>query len=403
MTLVFDRRDELKGQPMAHAFLVGVSEYTHLPGDGEPANADKFNLKRLGSCALSAWEICRWLVANADALACKLGSIRLLMSPSAEELAAFKPIDGPPPPTQGWLGKSPKDVDAADWDHFVPEALEWRIDAARENRKGLAFFYYSGHGLKRFSQDLITLADFTDTAAGGKLQRSCELIANFVQGMSPTGDSRQNIARNQFYFIDCCREDIVDFAGLASSPGTVWDPLNGVDDRATPVFMASYPGAVAMAIRGKTTDFCQGLLNSLETGAEGPDPVDATKGWPVTSHTLSKALEHYFAKLGTGQYAPATGISFKNVPFRWLSDPPPVQFSLVVRPDAAIGITTVSLKHVKGFLDQEFPAAPAAHPYKVQSRAGIHKITATSTGTFQPYDDFQLINPFWLELPINLR
>lgn len=400
MTLVFDRKNELAGQPMVHAFLVGVSDYTHLPRHDQPADSDKFNLKRLGSCALSVWEICRWLVANRDGLACKLGSIRLLMSPADEEKAAFEPIDAVP--DTGWLGVRPQDIDPADRKHFVDESLAWRTDASRANTQGLTFFYYSGHGLKRFSQDLITFADFTDPAAGGKLQCSCELIANFVQGMAPNGDARQEIARNQFYFVDCCREDIVDYAGLASSPSAVWDPLPGVDDRATPIFMASYPGSVALAIRGEITDFCGGLLKSLETGADGPDRGDASKGWPITSFTLSQSLENYFANLHTGQYAPSTGISFKNVPLRWLTNPPPVEFSLVIRPSNAVSVTTVSLKHVKGFLDQQFPAIPADHPYKVHSRAGIHQIQAQSTGSFQPYNDWQLISPLWVELPVVL-
>lgn len=400
MTLVFDRRDRIAGRPTAHAFLVGVSEYTHLPGPGQPADPETFNLRRLGSSALSAWEICRWLVANADGLACRLASIRLLMSPSPEEREAFRPIDAEP--TSGWLGKGPHDIDAADWAHFVPESLAWRADAARANKMGLTFFYYSGHGLRRIGQDLITLSDFTDPAAGGKLQRSCELIANFVQGMTPTGDSRAEIARNQFYFIDCCREDITDFAGLAASPGTVWDPLPGVDDRATPVFMASYPGSVAMAIRGQITDFCSGLLNSLERGADGPDPADGTRGWPISSHTLSRALEHHFARLRTGQYAPATGVSFRNVPLRWLAEPPPIEFSVAISPSDAIGVTTVSLTHVEGFLDAEFPAMPARHPYKVKSRAGIHQLKARSTMTFEPYSKFELVNPLWVQWSIDL-
>lgn len=400
MTLVFDRRADLAGQPMAHALLVGVSEYTHLPTVKQPPDPTTFNLRRLGSCALSAWAVCRWLVANADGLACKLGSIRLLMSPSEEERAAFGTIDAAP--DTGWLGMSPTDVDPADWGHFVPEALAWRTDAARANRKGLTVFYYSGHGLRRFSQDLITLADFTDPAAGGTLQRSCELNANFVQGMTPTGETRAEIARNQFYFIDCCREDITEYSGLAAMPGTVWDPLPGVDDRATPVFMASYPGSVAQTIRGRATDFCNGLLHSLETAADGPDPAHAGKGWPVTSHTLSKALDGYFDRLGTGQYAPATGVSFKNVPLRWLDKPPPIEFSLAIDPPDAVKVTTVSLAHVEGFFASEFPAIDDQHPYKVKSRAGIHRLKTESKSKFECCDKLELVTPFWVEWPIDL-
>ncbi|KQW43170.1 MULTISPECIES: caspase family protein [unclassified Ensifer] len=391
MTLVFDRREQFVGQPMTHALLIGVSEYTQLPAYNEPPNPETFNLKRLASCALSAWEICRWLEANKDSLVCPLGTIRLLMSPSELEKSAFESIKAS---REGWLNLEPSGVDAADWTHFVPEALAWRTDTARANKKGTSFFYYSGHGLRRNGSDLITLADFGDPLAGGRLLRSFELVSNFVMGMAPT-DDRRDMARNQFYFVDCCREDIVDSA----YPGTVWGTLSGRDDRATPVFMASYPGAVAMAIRGKPTDFCHALLKCLPIGTDAATPDDQ---WIVTSFSLNRALEAYFTKLGTGQYAPGTGISFRDVPLHRLPGPPPVEFNLVIKPSNAVGGTTVSLRHTDGLFDGQFPAAASEHPYEVHSFAGIHEILATPSGAFKPYSKLKPIVPFWTELPIDL-
>lgn len=392
MTLVFDRREQFIGQLMTHALLVGVSEYSQLPRHDEPPNSQTFNLKRLASCALSAWEVCRWLVLNKDSLVCPLGTIRLLMSPSEMERSALKPIEDSEP-LKGWLDIDTSGIDISDWAHFVPEASAWRTDAARANKKGSTFFYYSGHGLRRDSSDLITLADFGDPLAGGRLQRSFELVSNFITGMAPT-DSRRDMARNQFYFVDCCREDIVDLA----YPGTVWDTLPGRDDRATPVFMASYPGAVAMAIRGRPTDFCNALLKCLAVGGEAT-PDDQ---WFVTSISLNKALEAYFTKLGTGQYAPSGGMSFRDVPLHRLPGPPPVEFNLVVKPTDAVGGTTISLRHTDGLFTGQFPAAAAENPYEVHSFAGIHEIQATPPGAFKPYSKLKPIVPFWTELPIDL-
>jgi hypothetical protein len=387
MALVFDRRAELAGQPLAHAFVVGVSEYTHLPTVNQPADPQKFELRRLASPALSAWDICRWLVESADKLDCKLATIRLLMSPSTDEMAKLTPIVV----SQGQAIKQ-EDADPADWDHFVPEALAWRQDAATNNRTGLTFFYYSGHGLERYGRPLITLADFTNPLAGGVLSRSCEVIANFVLGMAPAA-GLQDIARRQFYFVDACREYIKDVGALGSSPGTVWDPLPDVDDRATPIFMGSYPGAVALTIRGKPTDFCAGLIKCLGDGAEGPDLSDPQKRWPITNLTLSSALTKYFTRLKTGQYAPAMGAAFGHAVLRWLDTAPPVEFSLRVQPTDAVNLTTVSLRRFPDNNQLDFPASPANHPYKVKSVAGIFDLTATASDQFQQRVERATISP----------
>lgn len=390
MTLVFDRRQDLGRRAATHAFLVGVSEYLFLPDPKEVARAEQFNLTKLASPALSAWEICRWLVEHCDDLEAPLATIRLLMSPSAQEQRVMRPMT----PHQGWLNENPV---TAIWRNFVREARAWRDDAAAAGREGYTLFYYGGHGLQRFGAPLITLADFLDEDAGGTLQCSCELLANFVGGMAPS-ENRPDVCRNQFYFIDACREDIVDVKGLSAAPGTVWDPLPTEDDRATPVFMASYPGRVAMNIAGQPTDFCKVLLQALETGAETSDLEDPAERWPVTSFTLNNALERAFAQLGTGQYAPATGVNFRNVRLRWLDAPPPVEFRVSIAPDTAIDVTRLTVTRIDdGEVRTIAPARPD-HPYQLTSRAGYFEVVAEADDDFAPRRALQLINqqrPLW--------
>lgn len=390
MTLVFDRTAELAGQPQTHAFLVGVSEYTHLPGMNEPADPATFGLRRLASPALSAWEISRWLVERAD-LFRPLGTIRLLMSPAPEETPKLTPITGP-----GGVKIEAAGVDPADWTHFVKEALDWQKTASTQ-RDSVCFFYFSGHGLERAGRPLITLADFTDPLAGGKLQRSCEVIANFVLGMAPT-EELPDMARNQFYFVDACREQVLNPAGLIAQPGTVWDALPKNDDRATPVFMASFAGSRALTIRGQPTDFCKGLQEAFAKGAENVDQQDPKRRWPIDSVSLSTALDNYFERLGTGQYAPTTGSTFKRPKLCWLPGPPPVDFRVIVDPAAAIGVTKLSLTDLNTRLAKTITASTADHPYQVSMPAGIVELRAKCNGTFPNRKDTQLVNqqlPVW--------
>ncbi|RDJ05060.1 hypothetical protein B5K06_26170 [Rhizobium grahamii] len=378
---------------MAHALLVGVSEYLYLPPVTQPGNARTFNLRRLGSSALSAWEICRWLVAHADSLACKLGTIRILMSPSEAELPVIKAIAQDP--DGAWKNLLPTQIDPALWDPFMTEATEWRKDCATSNRDGLSFFYYSGHGLRRSGNDLVTLADFAKPMGGGKLKRTFELLSNFVAGMGPLADS-PDIARNQFYFADCCRENILDI----SYPDEVWeDTLCDYDDRTTPVFMAAYPGDRAMAIRGQTTDFCNALLECLENGTDGPTADDK---WPITSFSLSNALDYYFKSAGLGGASPCTGINLGNVPLRWRAGPPEVDYTLMIQPPAAVEGTSVTVNYLDGVFERQFPATSPDHPYKIRSPAGVYKITATPTGPFQSYNKTKNISRLTPQIPIQL-
>lgn len=384
MTLVFDRRSELAGQPMVHAMLAGVSEYSQLPPNGEPGRPEQFKLTRLESPALSAWEVCRWLVANQESLVRPLGTIRILLSPSEIEKPKLEPL----PPGGGVLTAAPE---RADWAHFVPEVRAWRDDAARL-RDNLTVFYYAGHGLERIGGTVLTLEDFTDENAGGPLSRAFELNANLIAGMGPS-HNRLNMARSQFYFIDACREEIADKQGLAALPGTIWGDLPENDDRATPVFMATFPGAVALAQRGEPSDFAKALLACLEVAADNQDLADPEQRWPITSFTLNGALTRYFSALATGQYIAPTGVAFKDVPLRWLSVPPPVEFQLQVMPEPAIDVTAITLTRKGGGPSWQFPPVRQEHPYRVNSQAGIFQLEANGGPNYSALEVLQPIGP----------
>lgn len=369
MTLVFDRRDALAGKPMTHAFLVGVSDYTHLPDRGQPPTSRSNGLRKLASPALSAWDIGVWLIRNADSLAAPLGTVHLLLSPSALEQGTLQPA---PADVAGYIDVAPA---AATFDEFEAEAHAWR-EAASKSPDDATFFYFGGHGIQQFGATLLTLADFAQPL-GPILGRSCR-FSNVLEGMGPDQTDRPKIARDQFYFIDSCRQDVTDPDLFRSKPSDIWDPAEGVDNRATPAFMASYPGAVALSTPGQRTDFAEALLATFESGAEDSDLQDPQERWPVTSFTLDNALRGYFAAKATGQYAPATGVTFTNVVFRWLDQPPSISFQVQVRPEEQVAATSITLTRADGGFQGAFPAPGLNHPYEVKAQAGIFQLTAQS-------------------------
>jgi hypothetical protein len=363
MTLVFDRRQELAGRSATHALVVGVSEYQFLPDKNSPPNDATYGLNRLASPALSATKVCAWLMAHADDLERPLASCRLLISPSAAEAALWEPL----PQSAGSTGAAPA---AASWTQFVAEAKAWRQDASNRSDDA-TILYFSGHGLQRHGVPLLTLADFCDPDQGGSLMRAVDL-PNIVRGMGPLKQSPQ-IALTQFYFIDACSEEI-EQEKLGRKNGSVFedDDLPGTDKRTTPIFRATYPGAVAMTIDCKPTDFCTALLQSLERGAENRILEDPQQRWPVTTFTLNTALTNYFADIKTGQYSPLDGIS-NNATIRWLREPPKVDLQVVVLPDPAIDATAIVLD---GPEHKEQNPLRADHPYKFVLPAGIYSLEA---------------------------
>ena len=375
MALVFDRA---VAGPATHAIVIGVSDYTFLPGPNDPPDPKSFKLKRLASPALSASRVADWLMRNADLLARPLASCRLLLSPSSVELPQLALTAVP-----GSTGAAPA---AATWMAFVSEMVAWR-DAAAQDPTSLAVFYFAGHGLQKLGAPLLALADFLDPSAGGRLMHSVEL-SNITSGMTPSAD-RPAMAQSQLYFIDACREE-VDASALSTNAGSVFDGLSGRDVRSATTFQATYSGDVAQAIAGNPTDFCNALLAGLENGAENRDASDPLRRWPVTTFTLHRAITNYFAGLKTGQFAPINGPTVKDETLRWLIHAPPVELSVSIDPQEAVECTSVALT---GAQSVQQPAQPGLHPYRLPLTAGIYHLVATpSEAAYSTFSDDAMIN-----------
>ena len=90
--LILDRRQELGDRPGLHALLIGVSDYPNLPPASDTPKPDAglpdLGLRPLSGTARSADALAQWIVANPDRFDRPLATCRLLISPSAAELAS---------------------------------------------------------------------------------------------------------------------------------------------------------------------------------------------------------------------------------------------------------------------------------------------------------------------------
>lgn len=256
-----------------HALIAGVSAYPHLPeGDGSPG-PDDYGMRQLTACASSAAAIAQWLEHAGRRLAAPLGSVRLLLSPSPEELRRDPRLAGAEPVTRENLRRA---------------AVDWRHECENDP-DDIAFFYFAGHGLQRTRSDAVLLtSDFGD--AGGNPLFNAVDVNNLFGGMAPTAN-RAQMARTQLWFIDACRgypSAFDNFETLGASEVFAVE-LSDSDERCAPIYFGAVPGGSAYSIAGERTLFSRALLESLDRC--GGQLLEGRNRWVVTAGSLLRGMK----------------------------------------------------------------------------------------------------------------
>jgi hypothetical protein len=281
MELVYDDRASLQGGPGVHALIAGVSEYRHLPGGTGENMPDSYGMEQLSAAALSAYSVYKWLITRKDFLPERLATIRLLLSPSPAEVTRIPAMTAVTPCTK---------------QAFTEMAYEWRIDAA-SNSNNITFFYFAGHGVQPFTSNSTAMLMEDFGAPYQSLLSSSVEVGNLFYGMAPS-TMHPDIARTQFFFIDCCRvsdEGLQRFQKLSAPP--LWDVDTSpgrIDDRRAPIFFAAVPGAAAYALPGQYTFFSKALLDCLNNDAADLRSDLHPSGdecWCIGTHRLGENLE----------------------------------------------------------------------------------------------------------------
>jgi hypothetical protein len=363
-----------------HVLLIGISEYPNLPPGDKPLPADApLGLSRLSSPALSAFRLYEWMQANRAALPLPLGSIKLLLCPSAEELRdpALKAAHD-----QGGV------YQPCTLDQVQAAAGEWR-EKASVDPHGMTWFYFAGHGVQRSKNDAVLLLENCGQKFGSPLQNAIDVNTLF-NGMAPSG-SRPNMARSQLYFIDACRvrPDVLKTLE-AQNPTQVFPvELSGNDDRLAPIYFATVSGAAALGSRGKQSVFSQVLLQCLE-GAGGREVVDTAgnASWTVTTQGLTEAMNSLFSELnavGLEQTFMVGGHTQKSVSLCTLPGPPPVDIVFDINPDLARNVSTIRITNLStGEIQQVNP------PGAIRCSAGHYQFMV---GISPPHPVYRSPNP----------
>lgn len=281
--LIVDRRTALAGAPGLHVVLIGISDYTYLTDPEDPPGEGLLALRKLRSSAMTVMALARKLQEfDADKrLVRPLATIRLLVAPSPEEIAADPAL-------------AASDLVAPTFENIELAMIDWRDDVATlaENQ---AMFFFSGHGLRRSLEESILLAQDFNRPKFATMKYSFEL-RNIRNGMMPT-KTFTDIGREQFYFVDACRDKLDALDGIDPiTPTAIFTAdVNALEDRKAPIFFATTVGGKAAGEPGKPTYFGNALIWALENGSVEKERLPGIKGgvWPVYPSSLKLGIEAF--------------------------------------------------------------------------------------------------------------
>lgn len=304
--LVVDRRKERGDNPGLHVVIAGVSSYSHGKGGrGTPARID-LGIEQLSSAATSAYLLCRWLLDHQDRLSVPLATLRVLLSPVADEIVRT--------PALADFG------DRCTLQNFLRAAGEWRDDAAKHSGSS-TLFYFAGHGAQRTKGDSVLLFEDFGDGVGGPLRNAVDM-ENVFFGMAPSRD-RKRIARTQLYFVDACRVRPAVFRNYQFMHTTAVFDIDELerDDRKAPIFFAATSGSLAYAVPGQQTTFSRVLLDCLNADAVHTDPSVGDGRTLISIHSLDRGLQAGIEvsnkKTGADQEYALEGIAKDAVVFAW--------------------------------------------------------------------------------------
>jgi len=207
-------------------------------------------MEQLGAGAQSALLVFDWLLAHQEDLPVPLASVRLLLSPSQEEVARDPRL--------------PDLAQRATFRNLQREADKWRKDAAT-HPDNVTWFHFVGHGLQRSRDDSVILMDDFGAPSAPQLANAAA-TGNLINGMVPSPE-RKRMALKQFYFVDACRFEPPDFDNWARlDTGPVFDePDVPTDPRQTPMFFGALPGKLAYMDAERFSLFTRAVLDCLDS------------------------------------------------------------------------------------------------------------------------------------------
>ncbi len=373
MSLVWPAADSevVRNAPRLHALVIGAGSYPHLTGGHGTQATETFGLGQISTPRFTAPAIATWLAESYRNPACELGSVEVLISPSAPALQS------PGAPY----------AEVATMVNITAACARWleRCDSDADN---IAFFYFCGHGLAADTQCALP-EDFGDP--GLDRWTNCVDIDGLRLNM------RRSKAQTQLFFVDACHEtpaSVLSQLTIEGSPivtgASLADSVN-----CSAAFYATSQGRAAFGPDHGVTYFGQAVLACLNGVAAEKD----ANRWVVSTYQLGSALSKTLSVLARLRrqpltcYSHATGLARIHEPVSGR-----VIAALECTSEQANGLAEICLENgIEAFQS----SAGEDKPLVEEVEAGIWTITVTfPDGAFPPVGpaSYQLMPPVFDEL-----
>lgn len=351
--------------PGTHALVIGVSDYLHFEDGSAPTPTGReFNMEQLTAAARSASEFAAWLKNNYHCGRAPLRSLRVLLSPAANEniqpdIAAL--LNG----------------DFSATLNNVKTELAGFKKACDTNTDNVGIVYIAGHGVQLTPNDAIVLLnDFGNNTHLTKLEGAIN-IAGVHAGMNHPAT-----AKTQFWFVDACRQKPAIARRFESLEGALTlDKPNGATI-ASPLFLATGSGKAAFARVNGITLFCEALMWALNGGvAAGPEDDEINK-WHIPVSQLIKRLPDRVKALAeyesVEQTVDITGQIHEAILHEYTGTPS-VNLRVELLPDEAQSISTGTLKqNASDVIIDDFND----WPMQEQVEAGLYLLSIQASAPF---------------------
>ena len=190
------------------------------------------------------------------------------------------------------------------------------------------------------------------------------------------GQSFPDIGREQFYFIDACREkpDALDTLDSTETPKIFDAELGALDDRRAPVFFATMTGGLAAGLPAQPTFFANALVWAMDHGSFGPRPVDGFGTvWPVTAPSLKVGIEVSDALFDSR--VELTGLVADPI-LCFSRTPPQLSFKVALSPEPLPApVKILSLMELNTRQKLDITPVDSVGPHAVNITAGMYQMT----------------------------
>lgn len=360
-----------------HALVIGTSAYPHRP----------LGLPDLPGAATSADMFARWLRERYCGNGRRLGSLRLLLAPSAEEKDRVSSGPGVLVPDRATVHQA---------------VHEWARDC-RTSSDNVAMLYVCGHGVQETDDGALIFVHDAGSVVDDPLDGAID-IAGIRAGM--TGDSSP---ARQWYFADACRvpSPALDVFKEPLRGGIRLDARRGARPAHRPVFFAAEPGTLSWQSEEGSV-FMRALRDCLDLHAIVP-LADVNGGWGINAQSLLTALRQrvsQLARLGGAQQSVTVGGSMTDATLIE-RDPPLVPVTLLISPVEAERIAGVGAEIFDGDTAVRVLPRRLLPVADVPVVSGVWTLAVTFDPPCPPYVDKPAIGlyvrPPRVDMRVNLR